>query len=79
MKILQTKKFGVITITDKQNLPDGSTKLSYALDEDALQKCAEELNKEVKDLQEPEIHAFTMKAIGSALKGHDGWKSIKKS
>lgn len=77
MKTSQDKLPGVISITDHTVLADGSVKVSYALDECAVQRCAHQLNKSPEDLTEEEIHSFVIKNIGSALKGQEDWKSKK--
>lgn len=58
---------------------DGSTTIEYEVNEDALNICAKEYNKELNQLTAEEIHSFAKKNIGWALKCHNGWKLIKKA
>lgn len=53
---------------------DGSKEVNYICNAKALELFAEELEKEVSELTNEEIHHMVSKNIGSALKCHDGWR-----
>jgi len=63
-----------IHITDSTTYDDGSVSLNYVCNQKALEQCAEELEKDIKDLTKDEIHRFISKNVGSALMCHNGWK-----
>ncbi len=77
MTTSQNNNFGVISITDYTKLDDGSIKVSYALDEEAMKRCAEYTSKPIESLSESDIHTFVVKNLGAALKGQDGWETKK--
>jgi hypothetical protein len=66
-----------ITITNSILNDDGSTTVEYICNNGVLNLCAEELEKDIKQLTKEEIHNFVMYNIGSALKCHNGWKKKK--
>ena len=52
---------------------DGSKDVNYICNAKALELFARELEKEVTELTDEEIHQMVSRNIGSALKCHDGW------
>jgi hypothetical protein len=67
----------IIAITEKERFEDGSVELDYALNIGAMEECAAENEKDVKDLTSDEIHEFVQRNLGLAVKCHDGWEVIK--
>lgn len=67
-----------IIITDSKEEGDGTKTINYLCNPKALELCAKELEKEITELTPDDIHQFVSFNIGSALKGHNEWKMVKK-